>query len=294
MQAVEKSWGHDVTDKKPKEDFPESLQKIVNNIIKKEGYIAYDVATKNLSTNGGSYLGVLYAVEVKGETASGEKETNIFLKHVIPLTNSQIISVDEAYLKESYTYRDLFKVFNELQDEAKVPEKERFRTIKCYDETNAEAIVLENLAKKGYRTYGRTDVVSLEFSELSIQQIAKFHGLSMILQKRRPDYFEKNIKSVRNPYVYTQNWDKFSTNTWKNSAKRLSSDSRKKVEKFFQNSGDKLKKYVDNNSLTGSSLCHGDFRANNILVNESVSITIFLSTLLILGQRICLLMLVWD
>lgn len=258
--------------KSDQEDFPQDLQKMIHSVIKKEGYITYNVQKNNITTDGGNYLGVLYEIDVTGMTENGEKETNIFIKQIISSDEMKIISIDEAYVKESYAYRELFKIYVELQDEANVPAEERLKTPKCFDETNNHAIMLENLAKKGFKTCHRMDVVSLKFAELAIEQLAKFHGLSMALQKRRPEYFEKNIKSMKNPFNFHENWESFTRNMCEITARKLNKDSKKKMEPFVQRFLDKFPIHIGDNTSLGCCLCHGDYRANNILMKETVSI----------------------
>ncbi|CAG4946481.1 unnamed protein product [Parnassius apollo] len=85
----------------------------------------------------------------------------------------------------------------ELQIEAEVPLHERFRVVQSYSESSTEAIILKNVAKEGFATFYRMDVMPLKFAELAVQQLARFHGLSFVIQQKRPEYFERKIKTLK-------------------------------------------------------------------------------------------------
>lgn len=106
------------------------VQQCVKNIIKNEGYIKYNVDKKVFAGDGGSFLGILYEVNIKGETENEEKEHNLFLKIITPGEQMTMLSLSEAYKKELFVYCELSKVFKELQDGVKMPQKDRFKMVK--------------------------------------------------------------------------------------------------------------------------------------------------------------------
>lgn len=274
MQVEEKCCKHslnkksDITNENDKNDFPTSLLKSINDVIKKEKYATYNVEKRLISTVGGNYLSILYEVDIKGRTAVEEKETNIFIKYMIP-KEQNILSVSDVYLKERFVYKELFEIFKEVQETAKLAEGERFKTIKYYP-SGPEAIMLDNLTRKGYTTPYRMDSISLQFAELAIEKLAKFHGLSFVLQELKPDYYNKKLKTLDQPFNFGEHWNTFYTQTFKSMSSSLSETRRKKLELLLPSFTKKLPKYLTDTPV-GSVVCHGDFRPNNTMMKESVS-----------------------
>lgn len=254
---------------------PSKLDESINNIIKKEGFIKYKIYKQCVSTNGGNYLGVLYEVDINGKTKDGDKELNIFVKSITPDDcNMKIISIPSVYKTESFTYNELSKIFNELQDEAHVPLEERYKMVKCYDGSNTEAIIMENLARKGFKTGHRMDVVSLKFAEMSIRELAKFHAFSFILKEKRPEYFNSKIKTMKTPYIFGEHWEGFIQGMSKMTMDNIDDGLKDRVEKFCIGIEDKFSRnFVDETLMR--CLCHGDYRPNNILAKTIVSVNFF-------------------
>ncbi|XP_045451063.1 uncharacterized protein LOC123659949 [Melitaea cinxia] len=250
------------------EEFTENLQKSIQDIIKREEYISHSIDVRKLSTGGNNFLGELYEIDVKGKTKDGEKETNIFLKRIIHNDDFKVYSIPEVYKKEAFVYKELGKIFNELQENANIPNDDRFKMVKSYDETSGEVIILENLARKGFKIMPRMDVMTIEFAKLSIEQLAKFHALSFVLQKMKKEYFDTRIKSIKQSFVYDDYWNEFVKNMYEVSTSKLDEVTKARIKRFFDTSLDKYPKYMNGLSSNIKCLCHGDFKMNNVLMKE--------------------------
>ncbi|XP_022826075.1 uncharacterized protein LOC111356074 [Spodoptera litura] len=145
-----------------------------------------------------------------------------------------------------------------------LPIKERYKTVKSYEESDAEIIIMENVAKKGFKTGHRMDVVSLEFAKMAIEELAKFHALSFVLKAKRPDFFEDQVKIRKIPYKTGEKWHKLAQNIINITLDNIDEGIKKRVEKFCDNIGERFTVCFENESVR--NLCHGDYRANNILV----------------------------
>lgn len=248
---------------------PPVLQASVDRIVQKEGYITHKVLNRSISTSGGNYMAELYEVDIKGKTVEGEKETNIFIKNKIENAVS-VIDVDGAYSLETFFYDELSEIYEDFQNKANIPLGERYNMAKSYDASNPDAIILENLTKKGFSTCHRMDVIPLKFAELSVEQLARFHGLSWVLEKQHPEYYAKHIKAMRIPYKVNDEFEAFFEQMSSHTRKLVDSDTAPKLDKFTSGAVDKLREYLfenRKNSVT-CSLCHGDYRANNILMKK--------------------------
>uniref|UniRef100_A0A2A4K7V6 CHK kinase-like domain-containing protein n=1 Tax=Heliothis virescens TaxID=7102 RepID=A0A2A4K7V6_HELVI len=245
-----------------------NLDKSINSIIAKSGFIKYDVEKIPLSTNGGNYLGLLHEINIKGETKEGFKELNIFVKSIIPgESDFQILSVSDVYQIEVFAYKEFLKIIDELQEEAQVPLEERYKIVKCYDESNSEYVIMENIAKKGFTTGHRCDVVSLKFAELAMQELAKFHAFSFVLQEKRPEFFEQKIKTLKTPYSFCEQFYQMAVSTSKMTMNNIDDeDAKARLGKFCEGMVERYEKHFTDETKK-ICLCHGDYRPNNILMN---------------------------
>lgn len=251
-------------------EFTNELKEAIINIIKKEGYERCKIGKRIISSKGGNFLGTLYEVDINGITKHGYKETNLFIKEAKVL-KINIISIIDVYSNEVFFYNELAYIIMDLQ-KANVPVNEMFKLPKGYNESYDKAIILENLARKGYQIYDRRNGMCLKLAELIVEQLAKFHGVSFVLQNRIPEYYETVIKCKKPPMMFDEDWYYFIRNICKKIIEVLDSDILKeKVMKFMPKMHSKLQKYLLDNTSVGV-LCHGDYKPQNVMVKESVSI----------------------
>lgn len=252
---------------------PDTIKLYVESVANTEGITNYNVNVRKILTKGASYLATLYEVDIKGKTSEGIKEINIFIKYIPTLdTLSEFLPITDAYKLESYFYKDLSIIFNNLQTGANIPEEERFNVVKGYKVSDSAAIVLENVRINGFTTCHRMDTVSLKFAELSIEQLAKYHSLSFVIKKKMPDYFEKHITTTKGAIKYTDVWIENCMPLAKNAIRNLDASKKKKIEGRLYNYFQTYKQYMEDTDSTICCLCHGDFRSSNILLKEFVSI----------------------
>jgi hypothetical protein len=241
------------------------------SIVTKAQFISHSIEVKIIPPDGGSFMGVLREVTIRGKAKSGYKELHLFIKTIIPDVKLSIYSITEAYRKEAFAYTELFKVFEEIQQEFKVPIAERFQTAKGYDETDMDSIIMENLLTKGFKMCNRMEKVTLKFAELALQQLAKFHGLSIVIQEKRGNYFKERVKTLRLPFSYGQpSWNEFIDNVSNLGKSCLEPEVRKRVEKYWPTTYEKYK-YFATDPQSMRCLVHGDYRTNNIMVKMDVS-----------------------
>ncbi|XP_050664906.1 uncharacterized protein LOC126965383 [Leptidea sinapis] len=246
------------------------VQKAIRYIIQNEGYMKYQIETVALSPNGTNYLACLFEINITGHTKEGPKETNLFIKHTIPKENTHgMFEIDDVYMKEVNFYTNLNRLYEKLQEDANVPCHRRFRTVKCYDESNTDAIIMENLTKKGYTVLNRMETMSLEYARLAIQEIAKFHALSFAIQKKMPGYFEKNIVNQKYIITFNDKWKQWANQTIDCSLKYIDEDLRSKIKEMYPILYEKFSKYTSSYMSSVNCLCHGDYRPNNMMAKEN-------------------------
>ncbi|XP_023952842.2 uncharacterized protein LOC112056623 [Bicyclus anynana] len=250
------------------EEFTQDLQNSINEIINEQGYITHNIESRKICTGGNNFLGELYEINVTGKTSDGPNETNLFLKNIIYNDDFKVYSIQEVYAKESFVYNKLWQIYNELQDEAGIPAEDRFKMVKSYRQTNDKAIILDNLAVDGFKTMPRLEVMSIEFAELSIKQLAKFHGLSFVLQNRKPEFFDNEIKTIKQSFVYDDYWNGLAKKMCDFSTSRMDKSTKEKIDKLFLISLDKYPKYMNGLNSSIKCLVHGDYKMNNVLLKE--------------------------
>lgn len=185
-----------------------------------------------------------------------------------------MVSVSDMYLKETLVYTDLQKIFQKLQNEANIPENEKYKMVKCYH-SSVTAIVLDNIVKKNFKTLNRMNVVELEFAESCVQELAKFHALSIILKKKHPVFFENKLKRLESPWVKCVGNSRETVEYFINTTiNNLNTDDKKIAEKYKAIFFERFLKYLSAEDSTVTCLCHGDYKIDNILINEIVSILV--------------------
>ncbi|KAL0822212.1 hypothetical protein ABMA28_004342 [Loxostege sticticalis] len=240
------------------------LKSIIDRIAKKEGFNTYNLSVKNISPDGNNYLGLLSEVTVQNTLTN--KELDLFVKSIIANADQlKVISVSEVYGIEIFFYLELSKILEELQADAQIPIEERYTIVKCYKESTTEHIVMENMIKKGFYTWNRFDVISLDFAETAIKLLAKFHALGYVLQEKRPKYFEDKIRPLRMPFKIDEDFRKFFVNSANNVLDYLEAGAKSKLKNSLTALFDKFQKYTYDREST-LTMCHGDYRPNNILI----------------------------
>lgn len=247
------------------------LDECVKNIVRKEGYISCDVSKKIIPADGGNYLATLCEIDVKGKAADGDKETAIFVKSITSDCEAMdLLSVPTVYKNELFVYKELIKIYNKLQDERNIPEDQRYNTVKCFEESYDMAIIMENVARNGFKTWHRMCVVSISMAEECVKHLATFHALSFVLEQADPEYFAKNIKTRKSLLKFGDTWDQFIEKFSKLGLEILDADLRSKIEGKVPALMKKYEEYFTDESAK-LCLCHGDYRSNNIMIKEVVS-----------------------
>lgn len=258
----------------PKEEINPRLEKALNNIAKGEGFVNYEMHAKKLIPDGQNYLGVLTEVTIKGTTKDGNKELDLFVKSIIPGKNNiEMVNLDDLYGMEIYVYTELSRILTKLQDEAKIPPRERYNFVKCYEESNIEFIIMENVAKKGYAICERFNIATLEFAKKCIENLAKFHALSFVLQAKMPEYFKDKIEKLEHPFRIDEKCETFLTNNYNACLDYLDDSAKIRFKNFLGAASDLLERFKNYTFEPNSTLCfcHGDYKSSNVMKRECVS-----------------------
>ncbi|XP_045450615.1 uncharacterized protein LOC123659444 [Melitaea cinxia] len=248
------------------ESLPKELQGFTKRIIERTNYKKYDIEVKYFDTRGNNFLAEPYEIDITGEVAEGEKKTNIFVKWQIPQQNFKLLPIENVYSNEVFIYKDLSHIFTTLQDEAIIPQKDRYKIAKSYEETDNTVIILENLSKKGFRTYAKAEVISIKYAQLAIKEMAKFHALTFVIEEKLPEYYNNKIKVIKSPFIFNDDWAGLMRNICAHVASLYDNDVKERVKNFSSTLIEKLPKYYNSQNSVKCTLNHGDYKKNNLLV----------------------------
>ncbi|XP_045525634.1 uncharacterized protein LOC123714964 [Pieris brassicae] len=266
---VEKFNGQNKITNKPEDNLYSCVKNAIKKIIEDVEFTKYKVKIRALEPDGGNYLANLYEIDILDEAPNGKKKINLFVKQTVCADNLYgFIDIEDAYLKEVFFYTDVSVILDKLQNEANIPSNERFRNVKCWPESGVEAIIMENLAKQGFKTPCRKEITDLKFAQLSIQQIARFHSLSFVIQKKMPEYFEKKIRNLKSVLHLNDKYIEICTKSTKAAISHYDEDIRKEIMNDLPGLIDTFFKYLNEAVTSANCLCHGDYRLNNILGKE--------------------------
>ncbi|GBP42885.1 hypothetical protein EVAR_87264_1 [Eumeta japonica] len=252
-------------------DLSADLEVLLSKVIEDHDFKNYTVNKRSMTTRGEGFMSRLHEIIVK-EVAGEEKlELNFCVKCIYPGVDVLLFPLRGVFLREIFVYEELSKVYESLQTEAGVPLEDRYDFVKCFGvckNEGSEALILENMTAKGYKTYSKNYNISLEFAKLSMIRLAKFHALSYALGRLRPDYYESRIRPLTTQYLFNDSWTQCVRNVAQATLDVFTpSDPRhQKMRDFVEKTIQKFPAYYEPSDR--SVLCHGDYRPSNILMKE--------------------------
>lgn len=250
------------------------LRKLLENVTKKLQYKDAEISIKDLSSDGANYTSALFSATI---TSPDREPLKLFAKVASASEQlRQAIRVDHLFRNEQLMYNHLIGVFEKIQDKYNLSPEHRYVFPKFYEGQctyGTEAVVMEDLTESGYFMYSRFKSLDFEHAAAAVECLARFHALSFAFQHEDPEEFAKvaeKVKHVKHP----DNPSLRSTFTkMVTSAIEATRDEHKeKMLKFFD------EQYLDEFNkfkmpLSTTVLCHGDYRASNLLFRRQVRFT---------------------
>lgn len=177
-------------------DLPGYIQEILYKIIEDSGFYDYKVEVKPGMEAGDGFLSELKSVTI-AETATDQKM--VLVCKIAPLCENRRKEFfsSEMFRRESMFYNEVMPTFLKFQNEKNVPENDQFRSYpKCYtaisnDDTEQFAIIMEDIRPQGFKMWKKAKPARIENIRLVVQELGKFHGLSIAMKDQRPEVFQK-------------------------------------------------------------------------------------------------------
>ncbi|KAM3959430.1 uncharacterized protein ACR2FA_006498 [Aphomia sociella] len=247
----------------------EIFSKLLDDIVKERQYKNPTISVKPISSGGANYSSVLFLATV---SEPGNEDLQLFAKVAImgEKIRSQLPQLLGFYI-ERYAYTELFKKYEEIQNNHAVPVKEKLQIPKFYGynpNLYEETIVLEDLIAKGFTTYDRLKSIDWDYASKSVESLARFHALSLAYRHEKPEDYKKDLDEFKFQEETLEKFIEFGfENNKKTTLSVVSEKNKSKVEKYLNNNLNvkKMISYYKPNRQNIQILCHGDYRPSNLL-----------------------------
>lgn len=204
-------------------------------------------------------------------------------------------NVRALFLRESYFYNMIVKVYNSLQTERRLPNNLRFHELAECAYTCCvrmdEFFIFNDLQLDGFSMFNRHEPLDYNHVELTLRTLGKFHALSFGLRFCKPDVFKDVVDNIRSDTLFpderraesedvTMHIETFSRKYFDITIETIKNDGKtefKNIEETVANV-----KYVQDNLLSilvesvkgsktepYSAVCHGDFWNNNLMYKRN-------------------------
>ncbi|CAH0401102.1 unnamed protein product [Chilo suppressalis] len=243
--------------------YERALQSTLCDIAAKH-YEEYRLEFSPVYTAGAGYTSQLYRGRI---IAPNKEDIKFFVKVAALGTEARTVLPTSIYFTEQYVYKRLAEIYKNIEDKHKVPLEHRFvfPIVYGYSDTELEeVIVLQDLAAEGFTVQDRFTSFDWHYASAAVQQIARFHALSIAMQHDFPE----DYKEVSETFKFRKSKDQSMFNmvqqTANNSIGLIKPEYRERVEKYLEEYLPKaMATYYD--IPPRPVLNHGDFRMSNIM-----------------------------
>ncbi|XP_077291480.1 uncharacterized protein LOC143914939 [Arctopsyche grandis] len=239
----------------------------INRISKNEKIENATLHISEATAKGDNYVGKLYRVKAIDKHG---KSISLIVK----------CAPDDTYFRDNFpirvifereilTYSEILPAMDALQDEFKIPKKDRFCHAEYYESINEvekECLFFGDLAVEGYKMYDRQKSFDNQHLEHVVKTLARLHATSFVMKKTKPELYEKLSQKVSEPLDFGEGETIVELSRKKGSTVIENAEIRKKVEDALENPLEKYKSFIDyKRTAPYNVICHGDCWINNFL-----------------------------
>lgn len=187
---------------------PDYARAILNRIAKDEGFGDVTTEIEAGSQHGDNFLGVIIRAILKG-TRHGIANSELHLLCKLAPENKhrrEAFQTSAAFARELYAYQTILPTLLRFQQEKGVKDSECFRSYpQCYatiadEESDQFLIIMEDMRPQGFTMWPKNKPIALDHSQLVMQNLGHFHGISFALKDQKPNIFEK-FKDLNDLYL---------------------------------------------------------------------------------------------
>lgn len=195
-------------------ELPGYAHELLKKIAASEGFTKYTTNVKSGSNHGDNFMGVLTTVQLRGIRIKNGKpiddELNLLFKFGSPVAERRKeFQTDDLFFREMFAYEKLLPAFAKFQRDKGISDSDGFFSYpkfyaSVFDEENGNfLIVMDDLRPHKYAMWPKKQPVPLDHVKLVIQEIAKYHGVSIAMKHQRPVQFKEfeNLSDLFNNMV---------------------------------------------------------------------------------------------
>lgn len=260
---------------------PVYVAKMLEEVVKNEGFIKYEIEMTSASNHSDGIHGQLQSIELSGNRLNDSGNIVPVKLHLMckmqPLSKERRDCNQSGFLfkREIYIYTRVLPRFAKFQEEKGLAAAENFSTYpKVYathvdDENENYAFIMDDLRTDNFVMWPRNDAVPFDHVKMILQQLARFHAVSFALKDQQPNAFAefKNIYDVLEMQVVNGNFGEFMSSGHREVLGLIIDDEHKKIMQRLTNNYFEIMKNlysIDANDAFGV-VNHGDCWINNFV-----------------------------
>ncbi|XP_022820865.1 uncharacterized protein LOC111352516 [Spodoptera litura] len=238
-----------------------SLRKYLNKIAREHKYVNPEITIEEISSGGANYTSKLFTAVV---SEAGKEDLHLFAK-VAATSENLRKDMPDLYKTEKYAYTKLLKLYETLERENGVPEKDRLIFCEFYGfdpSPYREILVLENLLPQGYGPHDRFHSIDWPYASAAVRDLAKMHALSFAFAKKHPEEFEAAFSSLKGIWESLP-FDKLEPKNIECAIEVLNSKNRDKFINYMKRREVSVLNLWKRTAF--KVILHGDYRGSNML-----------------------------
>lgn len=245
-------------------DYEKVVKDILQKVADEQKYENCEINYKKTSSGGANYTSHLYLATI----SSPEKaDLRLFVKLAAFGDKMRSATPVRIFQIESFFYRKLRKIYEDLEEKHMVPHEHRIKTAKFYaadDESYKEALVLEDLTVAGYEPYDRFTTISWEYAKTSIRNLTKLHALSIAWSVYDPTAFEESsdiLKTEQNVAAVMEYFQR----VVKSTLEVTRDENKDRLRTFIENISEDKDFCKFQKPLRRPVVAYGDYRPSNLM-----------------------------
>lgn len=248
-------------------DHEKVLKDILQKVADEQKYENCEINFNKTSSGGANYTSQLYLATI---SSPDKDDLRLFAKIAAIGDKMRSATPIRIYQIETYFYKKIKKIYEDLEEKHRVPSEHRIVTAKFYaadDESYKEALVLEDLTVAGYQSYDRFKTFTWEYAKKSVINLAKLHALSIAWSVYDPITFEESADVLKTEHNIEVMMDYFQ-NVVKIGLEVTREENKERFQKFIEHiSGDEhFHKFQK--PLRRPVVAYGDYRPSNLMHKE--------------------------
>uniref|UniRef100_A0A1E1WV54 CHK kinase-like domain-containing protein n=1 Tax=Pectinophora gossypiella TaxID=13191 RepID=A0A1E1WV54_PECGO len=258
----------------PEEFNSSELHNCIQEIAKMKGMEDFEYQVDFACNKTENFVANIFRVLINDSGKS--KNVSVIVKTLVNTTRQDLFQ--ELHKREVFVYKEVLPKFKLLQENIDIDE--RVSLPECMfssTEKDREILILEDLLVSGFAMDNKAaNFKKLDYLQvrLVLTELAKFHALSFILQRKDPENFDKLTSELQDivfqdTFLNKSKLRNYFSDSFAMSMKQIKDeDAKKKLAKVETKLLQVLRMFVEPKKY--NVLCHGDCWINNILFKHQV------------------------